>query len=93
MKWGVRRYQNEDGTLTATGKKREAWLNAKNPENVIVLLDILNVSIKTVRSLTKLILKRKANIKKNSNKSILSKDIVKKMPLFKRIKESELKEL
>ena len=22
MKWGVRRYQNKDGTLTATGKKR-----------------------------------------------------------------------
>ena len=22
MKWGVRRYQNEDGTLTAAGKKR-----------------------------------------------------------------------
>lgn len=23
MKWGVRRYQNKDGTLTAAGKKRE----------------------------------------------------------------------
>lgn len=23
MKWGVRRYQNKDGTLTATGKKRK----------------------------------------------------------------------
>lgn len=22
MKWGVRRYQNEDGTLTTSGKKR-----------------------------------------------------------------------
>lgn len=22
MKWGIRRYQNEDGTLTAEGKKR-----------------------------------------------------------------------
>ena len=22
MKWGVRRYQNSDGTLTAAGKKR-----------------------------------------------------------------------
>ena len=27
MKWGVRRYQNKDGSLTAAGKKR-----AKNPE-------------------------------------------------------------
>ena len=24
MKWGVRRYQNQDGTLTAKGKAREA---------------------------------------------------------------------
>lgn len=24
MKWGIRRYQNEDGTLTAAGKKRAA---------------------------------------------------------------------
>lgn len=24
MKWGVRRYQNKDGTLTKAGKKREA---------------------------------------------------------------------
>lgn len=24
MKWGIRRYQNEDGTLTAAGKKRQA---------------------------------------------------------------------
>lgn len=24
MKWGIRRYQNEDGTLTSTGKKRYA---------------------------------------------------------------------
>lgn len=23
MKWGVRRYQNEDGTLTALGKRRK----------------------------------------------------------------------
>lgn len=28
MKWGVRRYQNKDGTRTATGKKRERGLDA-----------------------------------------------------------------
>jgi hypothetical protein len=39
MKWGVRRYQNEDGTLTPAGKKRYAeaskYLNAgyKNLQN------------------------------------------------------------
>ena len=30
MKWGVRRYQNKDGTLTAAGKKREAAKSARD---------------------------------------------------------------
>ena len=29
MKWGVRRYQNKDGTLTEAGKKRQAKLEKK----------------------------------------------------------------
>lgn len=29
MRWGVRRYQNDDGTLTSVGKKREQWLESK----------------------------------------------------------------
>ena len=29
MKWGVRRYQNPDGTLTKAGKKREAKVEQK----------------------------------------------------------------
>ena len=29
MKWGVRRYQNADGSLTPAGKKRQAKLEAK----------------------------------------------------------------
>lgn len=29
MKWGIRRFRNEDGTLTEAGKKRYAKLNAK----------------------------------------------------------------
>lgn len=28
MKWGIRRYRNEDGTLTEAGKKRYAKMNA-----------------------------------------------------------------
>ena len=30
MKWGVRRYQNKDGTLTSAGKRREKILDAKS---------------------------------------------------------------
>lgn len=29
QKWGVRRYQNEDGSLTTAGKKRQAYKDAK----------------------------------------------------------------
>ena len=29
MKWGVRRFQNADGTLTEAGKKRKARLESK----------------------------------------------------------------
>ncbi len=32
MKWGVRRYQNKDGTLTSLGKKR--YSNGENKNNV-----------------------------------------------------------
>lgn len=31
MRWGVRRYQNPDGTLTAAGKKRQERLEQKQP--------------------------------------------------------------
>ena len=30
MKWGVRRYQNADGSLTAAGKKRQARIDASD---------------------------------------------------------------
>lgn len=30
MKWGVRRYQNSDGSLTAAGKKRQARIDASD---------------------------------------------------------------
>lgn len=34
QKWGVRRFQNEDGSYTAAGKKRE---NAQNKKNAVSL--------------------------------------------------------
>ena len=41
MKWGIRRYQNKDGTLTAAGKKRYdrdvRENNAKKKENRIII--------------------------------------------------------
>ena len=34
MKWGVRRYQNKDGTLTLAGKRREKQLAKQRAENL-----------------------------------------------------------
>ena len=33
MKWGIRRYQNKDGTLTAAGKKRLAEIEKNQEKN------------------------------------------------------------
>ena len=35
MKWGVRRYQNKDGSLTAAGKKRQAKLERKEHKKLV----------------------------------------------------------
>ena len=40
MKWGVRRYQNEDGSLTSLGKKRDKMLSDRKTakKHLIALL-------------------------------------------------------
>lgn len=35
MKWGIRRYQNKDGSLTALGKKRLSENNIRTEENLV----------------------------------------------------------
>lgn len=44
MKWGVRRYQNEDGSLTPAGKKRRAALDAAFDQNIKVGKDKAPIS-------------------------------------------------
>lgn len=34
MKWGVRRYQNKDGTLTSAGKKRDKQIESSRKEGI-----------------------------------------------------------
>lgn len=46
MKWGVRRYQNLDGTLTAAGKKRKDKLQKKVLSNLNYTFNRINVSKK-----------------------------------------------
>ena len=48
MKWGVRRYQNEDGTLTELGKRRLARYNEGRKDNKRLNEDKMTKEEKTV---------------------------------------------
>ena len=66
MKWGVRRYQNKDGTLTPAGKKRYSN-NSKS--------DVKSMSDQELRSkINRMTLeKRYIDLSKNSNSLFLDK--------------------
>lgn len=66
MKWGVRRYQKKDGTLTNSGKKRYD----KEMERLKAEEKIIKNKNRTQSKLEKLEAKRKSveELKKNSNK-------------------------
>ena len=49
MKWGVRRYQNEDGTLTEAGKKRYTNANRKEIKNALKELSSLGPYINNMK--------------------------------------------
>ena len=42
MKWGVRRYQNKDGSLTSAGKKRQKEPSANKKERIARKKDLKN---------------------------------------------------
>lgn len=54
MKWGVRRYQNEDGSLTSLGKKRNQMRSdrkiakKRHPESTLSNNEILKMRDRTV---------------------------------------------
>ena len=48
MKWGVRRYQNEDGTLTELGKRRLSRYNEGRKDNKKLNEDKMTKEEKTV---------------------------------------------
>ena len=53
MKWGVRRYQNEDGSLTNLGKSRQKMLDSKTRYNDALKKDLYNPTNKTARLVAK----------------------------------------
>ena len=83
MKWGVRRYQNKDGSLTKAGQKRYNKEMAKVREKN----KALNNSIKTKAKLEKLESKKKEL--KEKEKSIKSKEAQNKKSASNTVKKDE----
>ena len=70
MKWGVRRYQNEDGTLTNAGRKRQEKYDKKaqkyydKAEHYQTKIDSISVKNHSSRKVNKLEKKKKKGIKR-----------------------------
>ena len=96
MKWGIRRYQNKDGTLTPAGKKRydkemekvkEQQKILKNKERTQAKLDKLEAMKKDVEV-------RKKGLKGEQEESVVKKTVkTEKTKVKKRIKDMSDEEL
>lgn len=68
MKWGIRRYQNDDGTLTSAGRSRYGMGNVKIGKSNMTLLPT------TYRQMRHDVRKRNRNMIKDTIKGTFSKD-------------------
>lgn len=88
MKWGVRRYQNKDGSLTPAGKKRYDKEMAKLKEEE----KIAKNKLKTQAKLNKLDEKRKEVEALKSGKPIVKKTQQPSKPSVKDMSDEELRQ-
>lgn len=87
MKWGVRRYQNKDGSLTTAGKKRYEQEMAKLKEEE----KIAKNKLRTQAKLNKLDEKRKEIEALKSGKPIAKKTKQSSTPSVKEMSDDELR--
>lgn len=87
MKWGVRRYQNKDGSLTPAGKKRYEQEMAKLKEEE----KIAKNKLRTQAKLNKLDEKRKEIEALKSGKPIAKKNKQSSTPSVKEMSDDELR--
>lgn len=87
MKWGVRRYQNKDGSLTPAGKKRYEQEMAKLKEEE----KIAKNKLRTQAKLNKLDEKRKEIEALKSGKPIAKKTKKSSTPSVKEMSDEELR--
>lgn len=83
MKWGIRRFQNKDGSLTEAGKKRYRKNNPGNEEERLVKskrrVDTVSGYIRTANSSIQQTNKRIQNVKANNQQEAETKENVKKI--------------
>ena len=75
MKWGVRRYQNKDGTLTAAGKKRynAEMERLKNEEKILKNKEATRAKLAKLETKQKEIDERKKALNGDSGKKTVTK--------------------
>lgn len=75
MKWGVRRYQNKDGTLTAAGKKRynAEMERLKNEEKILKNKEATRAKLAKLENKQKEIDERKKALNGDSGKKTVTK--------------------
>lgn len=96
MKWGVRRYQNKDGTLTPAGKKRynAEMERLKNEEKILKNKEATRAKLAKLETKQKEIDERKKAVEGKSNsKSVTKKTDGESEPKRKSVKDMSDEEL
>ncbi len=89
QKWGVRRYQNPDGTLTAAGKSRLSTQNLQGIKNVTdstaKFTSSMSNLVNTTANLQKTIIKNSYDLSEMSDKDL--RDVINRMQMEKQYSE------
>jgi hypothetical protein len=94
MKWGVRRYQNKDGTLTKAGQKRytKEMEKLKAEQKVLSNKKRTQAKIEKLNSLRKSIDDQKREIGSNGKTSEKAKDVKTNKRTLKDLSDAELRD-
>ena len=96
MKWGIRRYQNKDGTLTAAGKKRydKEMEKVKEQQKILKNKERTQAKLDKLEAMKKDVADRKKGLKGDQEESVVKKTVKTENPkVKKRIKDMSDEEL
>ena len=96
MMWGIRRYQNKDGTLTAAGKKRydKEMEKVKEQQKILKNKEKTQAKLDKLEAMKKDVADRKKGLKGDQEESVVKKTVKTENPkVKKRIKDMSDEEL